>query len=73
MKNIFAFTETGASNPGYVSINDNDGRVTVSVRSRRAQTAGVVELSRDQLQELHREVGAYLATFAPVAEESKAE
>lgn len=73
MKHIAAHTETGASNPGYISIAEESGHVTVSVRSRGAQTAGTIAMNRDQLQNLHREIGAYLETFATVAEESKAE
>jgi hypothetical protein len=65
MKNIHAFTETTTTPPGYVSINDDAGRLTVSVRTRGGQTAGMIEMSRDQLEALHADVGAYLAATAP--------
>ena len=65
MKNIHAHTETGANVPGYISVNEEQGRITVSVRSRRAQVPSVIELDRDQLEALHSDVGAYLAATAP--------
>ena len=65
MKNIHAHTETHTTPPGYISINDEAGRVTVSVRSRGGQTAGMIELNRDQLAAMHADVGAYLAATAP--------
>lgn len=79
MKNIHAFTETNTTPPGYISINDEAGRLTVSVRTRGGQTAGMIELNRDQLAAMHADVGAYLAATvpapaveaAPVADESK--
>ena len=66
MKNIHAFTETTTTPPGYVSINDDAGRLTVSVRTRGGQTAGMIEMNRDQLEAMHADVGAYLAATAPV-------
>ena len=65
MKNIHAHTETHTTPPGYISINDEAGRLTVSVRTRGGQTAGMIELNRDQLAALHADVGAYLAATAP--------
>ena len=65
MKNIHAFTETNTTPPGYISINDEAGRLTVSVRTRGGQTAGMIELNRDQLAAMHADVGAYLAATAP--------
>ena len=65
MKNIHAFTETNTTPPGYISINDEAGRLTVSVRSRGGRTAGMIELNRDQLAAMHADVGAYLAATAP--------
>ena len=73
MKNIHAHTETHTTPPGYISINDDAGRLTVSVRSRGAQTAGMIEMNRDQLEAMHRDVGAYLAATAPAPEPVKAE
>ena len=66
MKNIHAFTEITHSAPGYVSVNEEAGRITVSVRTRGAQTAGIIEMNRDQLEALHSDVGTYLAATAPV-------
>ena len=65
MKNIHAFTETHTTPPGYISINDEAGRVTVSVRSRGGQTAGMIEMNRDQREAMHADVGAYLTATAP--------
>ena len=67
MKNIHAHTETHTTPPGYISINDDAGRLTVSVRSRGGQTAGMIEMNRDQLEAMHRDVGAYLAATAPAS------
>lgn len=65
MKNIHAFTETNTTLPGYISINDEAGRLTVSVRNRGGQVPSVIEMNRDQLEAMHRDVGAYLAATAP--------
>lgn len=68
MKHIAAQTETGASKPGYISIAEESGHITVSVRSRGAQTAGVVKLTLGQLQELRRQVDVYLSQFPSLDE-----
>ena len=68
MKNIHAHTETHTTPPGYISINDDAGRLTVSVRSRGGQTGGMIEMNRDQLEAMHRDVGAYLAATASAPE-----
>lgn len=69
-KNIFAHTDTGASNPGYISVNEeDDGRITVALRSNGAQVPSVIELSRDELANLAANAGAYLEATAPVAPE----
>ncbi len=65
MKNIHAFTETTTTPPGYISINDDAGRLTVSVRTRGGQNAGMIEMNRDQLEAMHADVGAYLTATAP--------
>lgn len=65
MKNIHAHTETTHSAPGYVSINEEAGRLTVSVRTRGGQVPSVIEMNRDQLEAMHRDVGAYLTATAP--------
>lgn len=67
MKNIHAFTETHTTLPGYISINDEAGRLTVSVRTRGGQVPSVIEMNRDQLEAMHADVGAYLAATAPAA------
>lgn len=66
MKNIHAFTETNTTPPGYISINDEAGRLTVSVRTRGGQVPSVIEMNRDQMEAMHADVGAYLAATAPV-------
>ncbi len=63
--NIHAFTETTTTPPGYVSINDNDGRLTITVRSRGGQTSGMIEINRDQLAAMCADVDAYLIATAP--------
>lgn len=69
MKNIHAFTETNApSYPGYISINEEAGRLSVSVRTRGGQVPSLVEMNRDQLEAMHKDVGTYLAASAPVVE-----
>ena len=65
MKNIHAHTETTTSAPGYISINEEAGRLSVSVRTRGGQVPSLVEVTRDELEALHRDVGAYLAATAP--------
>ncbi len=65
MKNIHAFTETKTTPPGYISINDEAGRLTVSVRTRGGQVPSVIEMDRDQLAAMHADVGAYLTATAP--------
>lgn len=65
MKNIHAFTETGATPPGYISINEEAGRLSVSVRTRGGQVPSIIEMNRDQLEAMHADVGAYLAATAP--------
>lgn len=66
MKNIHAFTETNTTPPGYISINEEVGRLTVSVRTRGGQVSSVIEMNRDQLEAMHADVGAYLAATDPV-------
>ena len=65
MKNIHAFTETHTTPPGYISINDEADRLTVSVRTRGGQVPSVIEMNRDQLEAMHADVGSYLAATAP--------
>lgn len=65
MKKIHAFTETHTTPPGYISINDEAGRLTVSVRTRGGQVPSVIEMNRDQMEAMHADVGAYLAATAP--------
>jgi hypothetical protein len=65
MKNIHAFTETHTTPPGYISINDEADRLTVSVRTRGGQVPSVIEMNRDQLEAMHADVGAYLTATAP--------
>lgn len=72
-KNIFAHTDIGASNPGYISVNEeDDGRVTVAVRSNGAQVPSAIELPRDELANLAVGIGAYLEATAPAAPAAKA-
>ena len=62
MKTIHAHTETGASHPGYVNISEqDDGRITVTVRNRGQANASTITLDRDQLAALGADVAAFLA------------
>ena len=71
MKNIHAFTETNATPPGYISINEEAGRLSVSVRTRGRQVPSIIEMNRDQLEAMHADVGAYLAATAPAPAQTK--
>jgi hypothetical protein len=63
MKNIYAYTDISGPNPGYISVNEqDDGTVSVSVRTRGAKNASFMSLTPDQVAAL----GAALAP-APVA------
>lgn len=73
MKNIHAFTETNATPPGYISINEESGRLSVSVRTRGGQVPSIIEMNWDQLEAMHADVGAYLAATAPAPKTSKKE
>lgn len=66
MKNIHAFTETNATPPGYISINEEAGRLSVSVRTRGGQVPSLFEKLGDR-EAMHADVGAYLAATAPKA------
>lgn len=48
MNNILAHTEASGSNPAYLSVNERDGGVEVSVRTRGAQNASVIRLTADE-------------------------
>lgn len=63
MKTIHSFTETHTlSYPGYLTVTEHPGeRFIFSVRSRSMHVPSVVEMSRDQLEALHAEIGARLA------------
>ena len=62
MKTIHAHTETGASYPGYVNISEHDdGRITVTVRTRGGQVPSTITMDRDQLATLGTDVAAFLA------------
>jgi hypothetical protein len=63
MKNIYAYTDISGPNPGYISVNEqDDGTVSVSVRTRGANNASFIALTPDQADAL----GAAL-TPSPVA------
>ena len=62
MKTIHAHTETGASHPGYVNISEqDDGAITVTVRTRGGQVPSTITMDRDQLAALGADVAAFLA------------
>ncbi len=63
MKNIHAFTETGpAYYPGYISINEENGVISITVRSsgNNNPPGAFIRLDTEQLAALHADIGAYL-------------
>ncbi len=54
MKNIFAHTDTTSREyPGYISVNEQDnGTISVSVRTRGAFSGSSIGLTRDQAEML---------------------
>ncbi len=63
MKNIHAFTETGpAFYPGYISVNDENGVISITVRSsgNNNPPGSFIRLNNEQLAALHADIGAYL-------------
>ena len=62
MKTIHAHTETTARMPGFVNISEHDdGRITVTVRTRGGQVPSTITMDRDQLVALGADVAAFLA------------
>jgi 3-dehydroquinate dehydratase len=61
-RNIFAHTEPGASFPAYVSLNDVDGEVLLTVRTRGegGRNVGCAALTVEQLEELATAIDNYL-------------
>lgn len=51
-KNVHAYTEPGADRPAYLSINRDGDQFEVSVRSRFAEGAGQILLTREQVADL---------------------
>lgn len=73
MKTIHAFTETQVIYPGYVNISEqDDGRVTVTVRTRGGQVPSTITMDRDQLAALGDDVAAFLAPVEAPKTTSKA-
>ncbi len=68
MKNIHAFTEGGSNYPGYISINDEGGTLSISTRSRGGAGGCVLHTDRDQLQCMADDINTYLQATAPKAE-----
>lgn len=57
MNNIFAYTETnGKSYPGYISLNERDGKYFLTVRGSGMQCGQEIEVSRDQLLKLEASI-----------------
>lgn len=51
-KNIFAFTGAGINYPGFLSINEEDGKTSFSVRTDGNPNASIVYLPKEKLAEL---------------------
>lgn len=58
MKNLYAFTETHNSSPGYLSINtqDDSDMIRVSVRTRTAQSPSEITMTQSQLVEMAQNI-----------------
>lgn len=72
-KNVHAHTETGASYPGYISINqEENGAHSVAVRNRGGNVAASIEMNRDQLEAMARDIFAHLGVnIAPAPVKAK--
>lgn len=51
-KNIAAFTEAGHFPPAYISVNSENGKCTVTVRSRGDKGIAEIEMTPEQLKTL---------------------
>lgn len=66
MKNIYAYTDISGPNPGYISVNEqDDGTVSVSVRTRGASNASFISLTADQAAALGAALTPVAAKPAP--------
>lgn len=62
MKTVHAFTETHVKHPGHVIISEgNDGRISVTVRTRGGQVPSTITMTREELAGMSADVAAYLA------------
>jgi len=65
--------ETTARMPGFVNISEqDDGRITVTVRTRGGQVPSTITMDRDQLAALGADVAAFLAPAEAPKTTSKA-
>ena len=73
--NVHAHTETGASRPGYISINQEEsGACFVAVRNRGGKTTASIEMNPDQLEAMARDILKHLGvniTPAPAPVKAK--
>lgn len=56
MTNIFAYTETehpGTHLPGFISINEHDGKLSILTRSRGLGHVNSIELPADKIVDLY--------------------
>lgn len=62
MTNIFAYTQTGYQHtyPGYVSVNDREGLLELSVRAPGKAEAGSMTLTKDQARTLLEKLEKWL-------------
>lgn len=57
MNNIYAFTElTGQTLPAYVSINENDGKYFIYVRTRGEEYSSVIEIPAKELMNMSMKI-----------------
>lgn len=60
MENIFAYTVPTTSLPAYVSLNEREGVVELSVRTSGQPNASVINLSDEELERLSNNIRDYL-------------
>lgn len=66
MKIIHSHTDPRAKMfPAGMALRLDDGRLTLAVRSNGATTASFIELTRDELAEMHADIGKHLDETAP--------
>lgn len=59
MKNLYAMTNPGSDNPGFISVNQTEhGRITVAVRTEGKQESSEIGLTKQQARQLVQSLAA---------------